>query len=108
MWDIFAIVLMISICEACGQSMAFLAHKKHKALLLIIAWFFYLFVVYFLYRAYAYKGVGYINILWSGITTLLMIAIGYLFFNERLSIIEWIGAGFILIGMSILLGFKFR
>jgi multidrug transporter EmrE-like cation transporter len=103
---ILTIVLMISLCEACGQSIAFIAYQKRKIALLLVAWLFYLFVVYFLYQAYKYKGVGYVNILWSGITTLLMITIGYFLFKERLNKIEWIGAGFIIIGMIILLSFR--
>lgn len=105
---IFMLVLMISICEACGQSIAFLAHKNSKIILLLLSWLFYLFVVYFLYRVYEYKGVGYVNILWSGMTTLLMILIGYFFFNERFKKAEWIGAGFIIVGMLILFVAKFR
>ena len=103
---ILGIVLMISLCEAVGQSITFLAHKKSVFAYLLIAWFFYLAVVYFLYQAYKYKGVGFVNILWSGITTLLMVCIGYFFFNERFSKFEWIGAGFIIVGMVILLTYK--
>ncbi len=103
---ILGIVLMISLCEAVGQSVTFLAHKHSKFVLLFVAWLFYLAVIYFLYRAYEYKGVGYVNILWSGITTLLMITIGFFLFNEKLSKVEWIGAVFIIIGMVILLTYK--
>lgn len=99
---VFFLVLMISLFEACGQSLAYVANKNNSHILLFCAWLAYIGVVFFLFKSYAYKGVGYINILWSGLTTLLMIAIGYVFFKERLTKMEWIGACFILIGIILM------
>lgn len=54
-----------------------------------------------LYRAYEYKGVGLVNVLWSGVSVIMMLAIGYLVFKERLIMREWIGVAFIAIGLCI-------
>ena len=95
-------VFMISLCEAAGQSIAYYAYKNSKIALLALSIVFYIAVVYFLYRSYAYKGVGYVNILWSGISTTIMIAIGYFVFHERLTKMEWVGAGLILVGILLM------
>ncbi len=99
---VFFLVFMISLFEAGGQSLAYMAHKKSSFILLALSWLFYIVIVVLLYFSYKYKGVGYINILWSGMTTLLMILIGYFIFNERLNLIEWIGTGFIFIGIFLI------
>lgn len=105
---VFFLVIMISVSEACGQTIAYIARQRESQILLIVAWICYSGVVYFLYRSYQYKGVGYINILWSGMTTLLMIVIGFVLFKERLHKMEWIGACFILIGIILMMGHKFK
>ena len=102
MLAILIIVLMISLCEAAGQTLTYYAYMKSSTIILATSLVFYIAVVYLLYRSYRYKGVGYVNILWSGMTTILMITIGYFAFNERLSMMEWIGAGFILTGILLM------
>ena len=96
------IVFLISLCEAAGQSIAYYAYQKSSHVLLVFSAVFYIAVVYLLYRSYAYKGVGFVNILWSGMTTILMIAIGYFVFHERLTKMEWTGAGLILAGILLM------
>jgi multidrug transporter EmrE-like cation transporter len=102
MLAVLFIVFLISLCEAAGQSIAYHAYQKSSHILLAFSFVFYIAVVYLLYRSYAYKGVGFVNILWSGMTTILMIAIGYFVFHERLTTVEWIGAGLILAGILLM------
>lgn len=96
------LVLLISICEAGAQSISYLSYTRNSNLLFVLAWVIYLAIVYLLWRSYHYRGVGYINVIWSGITTMLMLAIGYFFFNERLSMIEWIGTFFVITGIALM------
>ena len=99
------LVLGISMTEAIAQSVAYRSVVQKSNLLFLVAWFMYIFVVYLLCQVYKYKGIGYVNVLWSGFTTMLMLTIGYVFFGERLTKIEWIGVGFVFLGIMIL-GFR--
>lgn len=96
---IVLLVFLISACEAVGQSIAFMARQSQSVPLFVAAWFVYIGVVYFLYQAYGFHGVGFVNALWSGMTTVLMIIIGKLFFKERLTPRQWVSISLILVGM---------
>jgi len=97
---ILFLVVLISTFEACAQSTSYLAYKHNSLLFFALAWVIYLAVVYLLWKAYHYRGVGYVNVLWSGITTVIMLMIGYFIFHERLSKEEWVGVSLILIGIG--------
>lgn len=96
------LVVLISSFEAGAQSVSYLAYKHKSVVFFVLAWLIYLVVVYLLWRAYHYRGVGYVNVLWSGITTAFMLMIGYFIFGERLSKEEWVGVVFILIGIGLM------
>lgn len=96
------IVLAGAAIESIAESLSYKAMLHNSKWFLIAAWVLYLFVVILLIQAYKYKGVGYINALWSGITTLLLLTIGYTVFGERLSKNEWIGAILVLAGVFLL------
>ena len=51
----------------------------------------YAVVAYCIFLAYNYKGVGMVNTLWSGMSILLMIAVGIFLFKEKIRLIEGIG-----------------
>lgn len=99
---VFFLVIMISGFEAISQSFVYLSYKNKSNLYFAVALLFYLVVIILLYNAYKFKGVGYVNVLWSGVTTTFMLLIGYFFFGERLTRIEWIGASFILFGILLM------
>lgn len=96
------LVTGISGFEAIAQSLSYLAFTKSSWIYFIASWIIYLVVVFLLWKSYHYKGVGYINVIWSGITTAFMLLIGYFFFGERLSKEEWIGTAFILFGIALM------
>lgn len=96
------LVAAISACEACAQSLSYLAYKKDSIAFFVASWMLYLGIVFLLWKSYHYKGVGYINVIWSGMTTAFMLLIGYTFFGERLSREEWIGTAFILFGIILM------
>lgn len=97
--SIVLLIFIISACEAVGQSIAFIARQAHSMPLFLTSWLVYIGVVYFLYLAYGIQGVGFVNALWSGMTTILMIVIGKLFFKEKLVLRQFFFIGLILVGM---------
>jgi multidrug transporter EmrE-like cation transporter len=99
-------VFFISASEALAQSLSYLAKQQSSVFYFVASWLVYLLIVYLLFLSYQYKGVGYINVLWSGMTTVLMILIGYFIFGERLSQIEWVGVFFIVFGMVLMVCHK--
>lgn len=103
--DFFTLALVVGIsgCEAVGQSVAFLARQAQSFSLLLSAWLIYAGVVYLLYTAYGSHGVGFVNALWSGVMTVMMLIIGRVWFNERLTRTQWIGISVILTGMVVLI-----
>jgi len=96
-------VILISCSEAVAQSLSYQSFNKKSKALFVASWLMYLIVVYLLYRAYHYRGVGYINVLWSGVTTLLMLFIGYTFFGERMRFWEWIGVALVMMGIALMI-----
>lgn len=97
-----ASIFLTSIFEAFAQSSIQIAQRYNSTWHLIVAMCCYVIVTICLYIAYQYQGVGMVNALWSGMTIAMMLAIGYFFFGERLSKPEWIGFGFIVVGLVII------
>lgn len=102
---VFLLVLGVAIAEAVGQTLVYKSAKsakQHSYVFFILAWLSYLAVLYFLTKTYQFKGVGFVTVLWSGLTCLLMLIIGYVMFGERLTMREWIGAAFVLLGVLVM------
>ncbi len=53
--------------------------------------------------SYKYKGMGIVNVLWSGISVLTVISTGIIFFNEKITKLDWIGIIFIILGIFFIL-----
>ena len=97
---IFIIIIMISLSECVGQScLKKLFREPNKKHLFIVAVIFYTIVCYLLVLSYRYKGMGIVNVLWSGMSVLLMVSVGLLFYKEELSLNETMGIVLIIIGM---------
>jgi multidrug transporter EmrE-like cation transporter len=56
-------------------------------------------VCYLLVQLYKYKGIGLINVLWSGLSILVILSIGIIFFNEKITNLDKIGIFFIILGI---------
>jgi multidrug transporter EmrE-like cation transporter len=50
--------------------------------------------------SYKYKGMGLINVLWSGLSVLVILSTGMLFFGEDITRMDMIGAAMILAGIG--------
>lgn len=97
---VFIIILMISLSECLGQScLKKLFKEPSKTHLFLVAVVFYALVCYLLVLSYQYKGMGIVNVLWSGMSVLLMVSVGLLFYKEELSSNEISGIILIIIGM---------
>jgi multidrug transporter EmrE-like cation transporter len=49
--------------------------------------------------SYKYKGMGLVNVLWSGLSVLVIVSTGMLFFNEKITRLDWLGIALIIGGM---------
>jgi len=97
---VLIIVCLISLCELLGQScLKYLDVNKSKYHYYFIAVIFYSFVCYLLLLSYKFKGMGIINVLWSGISVLVILSSSMLFFGEKITTMDKIGVVFIILGM---------
>lgn len=96
---LWVFIIIVAIAEALGQSSLALGRKSGNSIWLLGGMLCYAVVAYGLYMSYKYKGVGIVNALWSSISIVLMLAIGYFYFNERLAAMEWVGVICIIVGV---------
>jgi multidrug transporter EmrE-like cation transporter len=95
------LVLAIAISECLGQSCLKTYHRSpEKTHLYIAGVLFYTVVCALLVMSYKYKGMGLINIIWSGLSVLLILTTGILFFDESITRMDMIGAGMIVSGIG--------
>lgn len=100
---VFIIILLISLSECLGQScLKQLFNQPTQRHLFLIAVIFYAIVCYLLVISYQYKGMGIINVLWSGMSILLMVSVGLIFYQETLTRYEVLGVSLIIIGMILI------
>jgi len=99
------IILLISISECLGQScLKSLFNEPKKYYLYFIAVIFYSIVCYLLFLSYKYKSMGLVNVLWSGISVLLILSIGSIFFNETVTRLDILGVILVILGIMCILG----
>ena len=101
---IVLLVLAISVSECIGQScLKKFRLDETKTYLYFTAIAFYGLVCTLLVMSYKYKGMGVINILWSGLSVLLIASTGAVFFRETLTALDKLGMLFILVGIGCVL-----
>ncbi|MFA5842948.1 MAG: SMR family transporter [Candidatus Gracilibacteria bacterium] len=68
-------------------------------------WFLWLTIVFFglagflFAKSLRFEGMAITNILWVALSTILVTLVGYFYFKETISLLQWIGIGVILIGL---------
>lgn len=77
-WIVIKFAILISMIESLSQ----LSIKKKKLVYGIIG---YTIIVFVLYNAYDYEGLGHMNLVWSCVSIIFCYIIGYLFFNEQIN-----------------------
>lgn len=97
--NLYFIVLCVSLFEALAQSSVHYANIKKNKLYIGVGIFCYIIVSFLIYKAYDFKGVGTVNAIWSGMSIVLMISIGYFVFKEKITKMECLGILFILFGI---------
>ena len=101
---LLVIIVLISVCELLGQScLKYFNLNKDKPHYYMFALLFYSIVCYLLVKSYQYKGMGIVNMIWSGISVLVVLTGGYLFFGEEITNMDKIGVLMILAGIFFVL-----
>ena len=97
---LLVIIILISLSECLGQTcLKTLFNEPTKYHLYFAAVLFYSIVCYLLVLSYTYKGMGLVNVLWSGLSILIILSTGALFFNETITKLDMAGVVFIILGM---------
>ncbi len=97
------LLLFISISECMGQSCLKKFHLNplpKNNYLYYLAVLFYSIVCLLLLLSYKYKSMGLVNVLWSGISVLVILSTGILFFHEKITFLDQMGVFFILLGIA--------
>ncbi len=101
MSSLLMIIVLISLSECIGQScLKKLFSEPTRRHLFIVAVVFYSLVCYLLVMSYKYKGMGIVNVLWSGMSILLIVSIGVIFYNEKLTPLDIAGILLIFAGIA--------
>lgn len=93
-WIASGIVVMIALTEVVGQACLKKARTQNIKWMLIVGMVVYLGVAYLLYVCYDYAGMGHTNLLWSCMSIILAILVGYHMFKEPYNSYNWVAAAF--------------
>jgi multidrug transporter EmrE-like cation transporter len=101
---LIGIIVTISILECFGQS-CLLSFQKNpsKWVLFLGGVTFYSLVCLLLVLSYQFKGLGLINVLWSGISVLVIVSVGMIVFNEKITRMDWFGVALVLLGIALIM-----
>lgn len=97
------IILFIAIFECIAQGCLKkyynnpLPANKYLYFLAICA---YSIICLLLIQSYNYKTMGLVNVLWSGISVLVILSLGVFYFGEKITTLDKIGVGLVLVGIS--------
>ena len=90
---IILLVLLIVICETLAQTC--LKRSDQQAVYFVIALFLYGLVCYLLVACYFNQGgMGQVNLMWSSISIISVITVGYLVFGESIDANKLLAIGF--------------
>ena len=102
MYLLFFIIIGIVICEALGQNCIRHFHKNNNWIFFVIGLVFYGIICYLLNETYNHKEIGLVNVLWSGLSILMILVLGIVVWDEKITNNEWIGVLFIFTGIAII------
>ncbi len=98
------IILLISVCELFGQScLKYFYSNDNKPQYYIYAILFYSVICFLLLQSYKYKGMGMVNVIWSGLSILIVLSSGVVFFEEKITTMDKIGVLFVIFGIFLIL-----
>ena len=76
-------------------------HLKHHAVLLILGMLSLGLTGLFMGLSLKYEGVAIVNIIWVVLSVIATTAMGYLYFKEPISVVQFVGIAIIIIGLII-------
>ena len=104
MFELLLVILLISISECTGTTcLKHLYLDKNKYWLFIVAILCYVVVCMLLLVSYRYKTMGMVNVIWSGMSILVILFAGVIFFKEEVTTYDKIGVILIVAGMAFIL-----
>lgn len=98
----YSLILSIVIVEAVAIWSLKKYHLDNKILYFLLGVLLYAVVCWLLTKTFAYEGMALTNILWSGLSILLVAIIGVCYFKEQLTRNDMIGSILIVVGIMIL------
>jgi multidrug transporter EmrE-like cation transporter len=101
--NVLVIIILISLFECIAQGCLKQFFKNSKLYLFGLGVICYGAVCYLLVRSYHFKNMGIVNCIWSGISILFIVSIGYTFFNETIDIQDVLGILLIIVGIWFIL-----
>lgn len=90
LWIVLTFVILIAITEVVGQTCLKSAREQKKLWLLGLGILVYVLVAYLLYCCYQYEGMGHTNLVWSCMSIILALAVGYAWFKEPFNKYNWV------------------
>lgn len=99
----FAIIIFICIAEASAMACVKNFHNGNGVIYFMAAVALYAIVCYLLHCSYYYKNsMGVTNVIWSGLSVLMVALFGILIFHEKIHFHDIVAAAFITIGLVII------
>lgn len=87
-----------------GQScLKYFNVKDNKIHYYLLAIMFYAMVCYLLIQSYKYKGMGLVNVLWSGISILVILSGSAIFFGEEITTMDKVGVVMVILGIILIM-----
>jgi multidrug transporter EmrE-like cation transporter len=101
--NLLVLILLISTVECIAQGCLKTFFANSQVYLFIISVICYVIVCYLLVQSYHFKSMGLVNCVWSGMSVLFILMIGYFIFSESINIRDISGVILIIIGTWLIL-----
>lgn len=92
-WTVVGIVVLIATFEAFAQTLLKKAQVNKKTHMILFGVIMYFLVGILLFVSYHYEGLGHINLLWSCLSIIIAILVGYTIFGEPVNHFTWVAFG---------------
>jgi multidrug transporter EmrE-like cation transporter len=101
--NLLVIIILISSVECVAQGCLKTFFNNSQVYLFVISVVCYVIVCYLLVRSYQFKSMGLVNCVWSGISVIFILMVGYVIFSEAINIRDIVGVILIIIGTWLIL-----
>lgn len=103
--DFFYLIVLISFTELIAQSSTkqFYISNRKNYIYYILSIICYALIIYLLTLSYEHKGMGTTNIIWSGMSILIILLTGIFIYNEKPKDNDILGMILIILGITFIL-----